>query len=265
MYKYRIISILFLLLPAIACEFNASLWDKSSAKIDPDPPYVELISPAESAELIILFEPYITFNETIDQKTITSSSIAVTLGGSPVDGSLTYNSSNNSVYFRPTTLHNNLTTGNEFRRGVTYLITVTEDIKDLYGNNLIQEYTRNFTTGGVYKTSTTPLDNALNVSVNSSIRIIFSDPINTASGWSLDVTDSITTVITTYDQGSTNVDTSSQITWSPTNRTLTINNSDLPFTNLAAITVNNFQNFRAASDNAGLSESFNFSFTIEPL
>jgi len=79
----------------------------------------------------------VTFNERMDATTITTSTILVTVGGSPVAGSVSY--VDNTATFTPTSALGSQT---------TYTVTVTTGVKDVSGNALGSAYSWTFTTAG---------------------------------------------------------------------------------------------------------------------
>lgn len=94
--------------------------------------------------------------------------------GSAIDisGSLTYDGSNATISFNPTTL---------LATGTTYTATIPATIKDLRGNFLQADYVWTFSTGATLSPtviSTDPIDNATNVYLTKKITATFSVPMD---------------------------------------------------------------------------------------
>jgi hypothetical protein len=77
------------------------------------------------------------FNEAIDAASVTGSTVTLTSGGSPVSGSVTYNSGSRVASFTPSSA---------LAYGTTYTVTVTTGIKDVAGNQLASNDSYTFTT-----------------------------------------------------------------------------------------------------------------------
>ncbi len=78
-----------------------------------------------------------TFNEDVVEASLTTS-FTLETGGTPVPGSVTYNSSTQTATFTP---DSNLSSFTD------YTATITTDVEDLAGNQMADNYTWNFTTG----------------------------------------------------------------------------------------------------------------------
>ena len=110
----------------------------------------------------------ITFNEPMDESTITTASFTLKKGSTPVSGSVTTTST--TATFRPS---GNLTSS------TIYTATVTTAAKDVAGNGLASNYTLSFTTNGPPTViSTIPTNLAECVAVNKPIKVTFSEAMD---------------------------------------------------------------------------------------
>ena len=116
-----------------------------------------------------------TFNEAIDPATITSNSFLIDNGnGDIVAGDVSYDSASRTATFR----------NEDFFPETTYVATITNDVEDLVGNTLSEDYTWQFTTGALSDTfppvalSRFPTPNASTVALNTGIAITFDEPID---------------------------------------------------------------------------------------
>jgi hypothetical protein len=147
--------------------------------------YVEVVSvcplvistdPANAATNVPLSQIIsATFNEKMDPATITQASFSLTGGvkaGVPVSGTLTYNITNATLNFVPTT---------SLVQNTTYTGTVKSTIKDMNGNALQTNYVWTFSTGVVLSPTviaTDPVNSASGVFVNKVVTATFSVPMN---------------------------------------------------------------------------------------
>lgn len=123
----------------------------------------------------------VTFNEAIDPATITSSSFLVDYStGGIVTGAVTYDAASRTALFRSAV---NLATS------TAYIATITNDVKDLAGNALSNDYTWGFTTAASPEIdaiddsppnvlSRFPVPNALSVAPNALVSVTFNEPID---------------------------------------------------------------------------------------
>ncbi|MBN1499288.1 MAG: clostripain [Spirochaetes bacterium] len=120
----------------------------------------------------------ITFSERLLSSTVTSSNITVVKKSNNafVAGTVTYDDASKTATFNPTS---------DLEAGpTTYTVTVGTGIKDLHNNSMISNVTWDFTTTdgtGPTVSSHTPLDGATGQSVVDGITITFSEPINTST------------------------------------------------------------------------------------
>lgn len=141
---------------------------------DTTAPLVSSTSPLNNAvNVVVNTSITVTFNETIDSTTITTSNFTI---DNSMTGSIKYNGT--SATFTPSA---NLSSNTK------YTATVTTGVKDSAGNALASNYSWSFTTGSAPDTtgpavvSTTPLSNADKVSLNSLVTATFDEAMNTST------------------------------------------------------------------------------------
>ena len=122
-------------------------------------PVVESTNPANGATSVPLNQVVTaTFNEEMNPATITQSSFTLTGGlksGVPVQGTLTYNNTNATLSFVPSS---------PLAQNTTYTGTVKSSVKDLKGNALQTNYVWTFSTGVIL-----------------SLTVVSTDPANTST------------------------------------------------------------------------------------
>lgn len=146
------------------------------------PPTITSTDPENSAIGVSLNKKIaVAFSEPMDSLAVTKSFTLAntTSGGSDVIGSVSY--SGLTAVFFPT---------NDLLANTTYAATITTSAKDLAGNTLVANYVFNFTTGAApdvtrpVVNSTTPINTATNVPLNSKLTATFSeamDPVTISS------------------------------------------------------------------------------------
>ncbi|HLN19886.1 MAG TPA: Ig-like domain-containing protein [Bacteroidales bacterium] len=144
--------------------------DKSPA--DLTGPEITSVSPANNSTIAVSSTPEATFNEKIDETTL-SSAFIVRNGNNVIPGTVSYAEMKAtfipSVSFQPSTL---------------YTCTITTALQDVSGNYLETDYIWSFTTGPAPDVqapsvlSVTPANNSTSVLTNSTISVIFSEAIN---------------------------------------------------------------------------------------
>ena len=139
-------------------------------------PEVESTNPANGATNVPLNQIItVTFNEEMNPATITQASFILTGGAKstvPVTGALTYNNTNATLSFVPTS---------PLVENTTYTGTVKSTVKDLKGNALQTNYAWTFSTGIVLSPtviSTDPANNATGVFINKVVTATFSVPMD---------------------------------------------------------------------------------------
>ncbi len=163
---------------------NDYTWSfKTGDEPDITPPQVTSVTPANNAEAIAINSAITaTFSEPMDISTINTSSFHVTrptevdTPQSPITGTVTY--SGTTAIFTPSI---------NLAYGTIYTATITTGAKDLAGNAIINDYTWSFKTGNEIDLtppqiiSTNPLNNSIDISLNSAITVIFNEPIDPGS------------------------------------------------------------------------------------
>lgn len=156
-------------------------WDSGGGGTgNPDitPPTVSSTSPANGALGVPLNTKLTaTFSEAMNPLTITSATFTVTgPGTSPVSGSVSY--VGNTATFSPSS---------PLASNTTFTAMITTGAKDLAGNALANNYIWAFITGvapdttAPMVTSTTPVNGALSVQVNSKLTATFSEAMDPSS------------------------------------------------------------------------------------
>jgi hypothetical protein len=117
-----------------------------------------------------------TFNEAMNPVTITPASFtlqgAKKSSAAEISGTLTYDETNATMSFTPTT---------KLTANSTYTATVKASVKDLRGSALQTDYVWTFNTGATLSStviSTDPANNATNVFLNKIVTATFSDPMD---------------------------------------------------------------------------------------
>ena len=105
---------------------------------DTDPPTVISTSPADGATGVDLnTNVTATFNEAMDETTVTAGVFTLTTGETPVAGSFSYDSGTNTIIFDPT---------DPLAENTAYTARVDSAVMDLAGNRMAGPYTWSFTT-----------------------------------------------------------------------------------------------------------------------
>jgi hypothetical protein len=222
---------------------NDVVWSfTTGATSDTTPPTVSSTDPANAASGVPLNQNVrAVFSEAMDASTITTGTMRLRQGVTPVAGSVTY--AGNTATFAP---------ANNLAPGTVYTATITTGAKDPAGNALANDVVWSFTTGTPADTtpptvsSTEPTGSATGVSVSQAIRATFSEPMNPAT---------LTTTTMTLRRGATPV--AGTVTYAGNTATFT------PANNLDANTVYTARITTGATDAAGnaLANNFTWSFT----
>lgn len=138
---------------------------------DNTPPTVILTDPIPSATNVPLNKVVrATFSESMNPLTINGASFTLKDGLLTIAGTINY--VNNTASFTPT---------NPLNYNTTYTATVTNNVTDAAGNNMVNDYVWSFTTlmppDMIPPTviSTDPMDNATNVPLNKTVSAVFSE------------------------------------------------------------------------------------------
>ena len=117
-----------------------------------------------------------TFNEPMNPVTITPASFtlqgATKSSAAEISGTLTYDGTNATMSFTPTT---------KLIVNTTYTATIASSVKDLMGNALQEDYVWTFSTGATLSptvTSTDPANNATGVVLNKIVTATFNQPMD---------------------------------------------------------------------------------------
>ncbi|MDK9699911.1 MAG: Ig-like domain-containing protein [bacterium] len=159
---------------------------------DLTPPTVNSTIPANNAVGVSLSGNVVaTFSETMDPSTITTSTMTLRHGTTTTAGTVTFNgvtaSFNPSANLLPSTV---------------YTATITNDVRDLANNAMVNDFVWTFTTGVApditppVVNSTVPLNNATGVSLGGNLAATFSEAMDPLT---------ITTATMTLRQGTTSV------------------------------------------------------------
>ena len=105
---------------------------------DTSGPTVTAISPADNDTSVLTDAVLsITFDEPLDEATLTSSSFSLTAGSNAVAGTIAYDSATNTASFTPAAA---------LKAGTLHTATLTTAVKDASGNNLAAVFELTFTT-----------------------------------------------------------------------------------------------------------------------
>ena len=165
---------------------------------DKTPPTVTLSDPANTATGITLNKPInITFSEEMDPATITSSTITLAQGTTPVAATVSYTGTIATLTLTSNMSPNKVYTG-----------TVTTGAKDVDGNALASNYTFSFTTGAApdvtppVVSSSDPANSSTSIALSKIVTVTFNeamDPLTiTGSTFTLKQGTTAVTGIVTY-------------------------------------------------------------------
>ena len=134
-------------------------------------PMVISTDPADAATNVFLNKTVTaTFNQAMDPLSLTTTTVTVTQGVTPVAGTVSY--SGTTVSFKPTGI---------LTSGTLYTGTITSGAKNAAGTNMADDYVWNFTTGTVAApkvNSTDPLNLATGVALNKVVSAVFSEAMD---------------------------------------------------------------------------------------
>ena len=143
--------------------------------IDATPPEVVRTNPPEdSLGIGINTGISIVFSEDIDESTINGTTLTV----SNTAGTVSYDSPSRTASFTPS---------EDLNKETIYVVTVTSDVKDVAGNNMVSDYIYSFTTGIAADTtppemsSTSPAKDAVDIAINTKISVTFSEDMNVST------------------------------------------------------------------------------------
>nr|NQU90406.1 Ig-like domain-containing protein [Bacteroidota bacterium] len=134
-------------------------------------PMVISTDPADAATNVFLNKTVTaTFNQAMDPLSLTTTTVTVKQGVTPVAGTVSY--SGTTVSFKPTSI---------LTSGTLYTGTITSGAKNAAGTNMADDYVWNFTTGTVAApkvNSTDPLNLATGVALNKVVSAVFSEAMD---------------------------------------------------------------------------------------
>ena len=143
-------------------------------------PGVSVVTPRDNAiDIAINSAISASFDEPLNPDTVTTSSFSITGGGSAVSGSVAYNGT--TATFKPDV---------DLATGTTYTATLTTAITDLAGNALTANYSWSFKTSAAATpgdttpptiTAVSPMNGAIDVALNGSVSVDFSEALNPAT------------------------------------------------------------------------------------
>ncbi len=140
-------------------------------------PDIVLVTPAAGVSGVEPdVSPVVRFSEPIDRASVTSASLRLTTGGSPVPVTYSFLDGDRAVALVTASLQLN----------TTFTIEATVQIRDAAGNALSAALTSTFKTKSPDTTpprvsTVFPANNAVNVPVGTDIRVTFTEPIDTAT------------------------------------------------------------------------------------
>ncbi len=164
MHKRRVHYTWFLAISTLLITFIAGCGRETINVPDTTPPYVLSTIPAQGAAGVALNAPIsATFSEAVAPSTVSASTFTVTAPGGPVAG--TVSMTGNTATFTPTGL---------LAQDTNYTGTITNAVKDLAGNAIVQNYVWNFEIVEVPSVaSTSPATGATGVGINQTIAANF--------------------------------------------------------------------------------------------
>lgn len=145
---------------------------------DTTPPQVESVNPAAGTTGFPRGNNIeIVFNESMSPAAISVSTIQIRNDvGTPVSGSVSYNSGSHTAVFDPT---------GDLVFGTWYTVTVGTGAADLAGNHLVSEFTSTFRveadTYPPHVASTLPVADATNVALSTALKAVFDEDVNPAT------------------------------------------------------------------------------------
>ncbi len=178
---------------AVTLDANAIVKPTPGAAADTTPPTVSSTIPANAATGVAAINSAITatFSEALDPLTVTTATVTLNQGATPVAGTVTY--AGVTATFTPSS---------SLAYSTAYTATITTGAKDLAGNALASNFVWSFTTGVAPDTtpptvsSTIPANAATGVAINSAITATFSEAMDPLT---------VTTATFTLNQGATPV------------------------------------------------------------
>ncbi|MBP8082605.1 MAG: Ig-like domain-containing protein [Spirochaetes bacterium] len=174
--------ILILFITSFSCQFRADLFEDASTKVDSVSPVIishnlPLINSAPNS-----FSIRVRFSEQLDAASVSTDSVILTDNSKNkvTNIDISYDSIDNSISIIGVNDSNNLT------RGKSYTLTITTEVSDIVGNNLIEDFTGNLSIAespqipGTNSIWTSNYDDGYFVESGDKIYIPFSENITTS-------------------------------------------------------------------------------------
>jgi hypothetical protein len=144
-------------------------------------PIVTTVTPANSATNVSTGSAVtVTFNEAMNASTITSSTVQLLSGGTPVSATVTYNTATNIATLTPTVALANSTTYTVVVHGGTD----SPRVQDGNGNTLTATFSSTFTTAASVTptvTTVTPATGATGIPTSTSVTVTFNESMNAST------------------------------------------------------------------------------------
>lgn len=164
----------------------------TGASLDTSVPRVTFTSPASGGTGSSLSGNIAaTFSELMDPTTLNADTFTLSLGSTLIPGTVNY--AGLTTIFNPSS---------SLLANTTYTAAISNEVSDLAGNTLADDYVWSFTTGAALDTTspsvtfTDPVDDAVDVPVNKQLAVSFSEAMNPST---------VTTATITLDQGATRI------------------------------------------------------------
>jgi hypothetical protein len=165
---------------ALQQAFSSTFRTVASSAQDSVRPTVVSSTPANGSTNVAVTSPVrVTFSEAMNASTINGSTFSLTVGAALVSGSVSYDSASRTATFNPS--------AGLLAEGQNYVGTISTGAKDLAGNSLASAFAFSFATVGPSDNvpptvvSRSPSNGATGVSVNTIVRVGFSEAMNAST------------------------------------------------------------------------------------
>ena len=175
--------------------------EASKTIVDITPPTITSLTPVDGAAGVVVNKIVkATFSEDIDPVTINATTFTLSGPGGSVTGTVTYNAGKKKAIFTPLV---------NLSYDTTYTATITTEVTDTSGNNMISPHIWSFTTSAAPDLTppavtppTNPVNNAIDVVVNTAISVTFSEAMDptTINNTNIAVSNGVTGTVT-YNAG----------------------------------------------------------------
>lgn len=144
--------------------------------LDIAPPAVIAVQPANGVNMApIDARIVVTFSERVQPATVSGANLLVATASGPFTGSWQLDATGTVATFTPAQFYRDLTTVN---------LRVKRDVKDMVGRTMAEEFVASFMTGDTTPpalVSRSPVSAALNVALNTPIRLTFSEAVDASA------------------------------------------------------------------------------------